>query len=150
MAVMASARPHACMLQMPSCSSSNVLFLSAGVTLRRRGQAKDLLYSIPSYKINQFNLFFTLSASLRSEGSVLSVRYAQIGSIQVGLLSSHNTSCGSTLLSVRVSHWMFSGLPSSDELASLDRAPACRFSDRGMRVMEKCFNNLVASRTRRT
>jgi len=59
-----------------------------------------------------------------------------MGSINVGLLSNHNTSSGPMLLSVKVSHWMFLGFPSSDEL------------DRGMCMMVKCYNNLVASQTR--
>jgi len=150
MAMMANARPPACVLQMPSYSSSNTLLPSSGVTHRRRGRAKDLSYRIPWNKINQFDLFFTLSASLGYEGIMPSVRYAQIGSIQVGLLSNHNASCRSMLLSVIVSHWMFLGFPSSDQLASLDRVSACRFSNQGMCVMVKCFDNLVASRTRWT
>jgi len=42
---------------------------------------------------------------------------------------------------------MFLGFPSSDKLANLD-ALARQFSDRGIYMMTKCFNNLVASRTR--
>ena len=147
---MANARPPACVLQMPSYSSSNTLLPSSGVTHRRRGRAKDLSYRIPWNKINQFDLFFTLSASLGFECSVSSVRYARIGFIHVGPLSDHNTWCRSMLLYVRVSHWMFLGFPSSDELAKLDRVSAYRFSDRGMCVMVKYFNNLVASPTCRT
>ena len=143
--MMDKARPPTSVLQMLSSSSSNTLLPSSGVTHRRRGRTKYLLYRIPSYKINQFDLFLTLSASLGFEGSMPLVRDARIGSIHIGLLSNHNTSCGSMLLSVRVSHWIFLGFLSSNELASLDWASICRFSDRRMCMMVKCFNNLVAS-----
>jgi len=42
------------------------------------------------------------------------------------------------------------GLPSSDELASLDSGSAYRFSERGIHVIVKCFTSLAASRTYRT
>jgi len=73
-----------------------------------------------------------------------------MGSIHAGLLSGQSTSGKSMLLSVKVSHWMFLGFPSSEELANLDRASACQFSECGMCTIEKCFSSPVASRTRRT
>jgi len=49
----------------------------------------------------------------------------------------------------KVSHWMCFGFSFSEELASLDNAPACLFSDRGMWVVEKYFNSFITSCTRR-
>jgi len=49
---------------------------------------------------------------------------------------------------VKVSQWIRFGFLSSEELAGFDSASACRFSKSGMYVIEKCFNNHVASRTR--
>jgi len=100
--------------------------------------------------MNQFDRRFTWSASFWSASIAPLARHARIGSIHVELLSNHNTSCGSMLLSIKVSHWMFLGFLSSDELVNLDNGSAYRFSDRGICVMTKCFNSLVASRTRRT
>ena len=124
MAVTARARPPACVLQMLSCSSSNMFLPSSGVTHHTRGQVKDLLHRIPSYRMNQFDLFFTLSASFGSTGMVPSVRYTWMGSIHVELLYNHSTSWGYMLLSIRVSHLMLLGFQSSDELANLDSASA--------------------------
>jgi len=150
MAITARARPPTCVLQMPSCSSFSIFLPSSKVTHRKRGREKDILYRIPSYRMNQFDLFFTLSASFGSTGRVPSMRHAPMGFVYVELLSSHSTSCGSMLLSIRVSHLIFLGFPSSNKLASLDSASACRFSERGICVITKCFSSLVASRTHRT
>lgn len=139
-----------CELHTPLYSSSSIFFPIFGAMQHTRCQAKDLLHNVPSYKINQLDHRLTRSSSFGSAGRVTSIRYARMGSNHVELQSNHNISWRSMLLSIMVSHRMFLGFLSSEELASFDSALAWQFSNRGMCIIRKCFSSLVASHMRRT